>query len=179
LIPRGFDGETVVGRALAESAVPSEADSLGNYTLVVRKSGRMRRRTLIGAVGAGLATAAAGRAGDDGADETEEPEPSESELRLVVENNHSEPQSLTFLLQITWERTTVTEAFESGEIPAGETWEREPQTLEAGEYELAVQIPTLEMETETQWVGHDCPLKEVELELVDDGFRMRTDCPEQ
>ena len=136
----------------------------------------MNRRRLLSATGAGLTVGLAGCA-DDGGDEPAEPAP--SELRIAVENADDEAQTVTFLLRVTRDRSTVVEAFETGRIQPGERWERDPQTLDPGSFELDAEIPGLSMQTMTTWTGEDCPIKTVDLEIREDGFRIRSDCPEE
>ncbi|MFT4946190.1 MAG: hypothetical protein ACI8TL_000423, partial [Natronomonas sp.] len=96
-----------------------------------------------------------------------------------VENDDSRTQSVAFVLQTTRDDLGVIQGFESGEIDPGETWTREPETLEPGEYDLEVQMPILSTNSTLAWVGHECPIKDVEIELRESGFRIRNRCPDE
>lgn len=137
----------------------------------------MRRRRLLGAVGTTLAAGLAGCS--DGSDAAPDPEPAASELRVRVENSDVRTHSVAFLLRTTRDSETTVEGFESGDVEPGETWTREPQTLDPGEYELDIRLPTMEMEAAPTWAGHDCSRKAIEIELRENGFQIRTDCPEE
>ncbi|WP_436903076.1 hypothetical protein [Halovenus halobia] len=54
---------------------------------------------------------------------------------------------------------------------------REPETLEAGEYDLRVEMLVLGEEATIEWAGYECPVKEIGIELRADGFRIRDGCP--
>jgi hypothetical protein len=51
--------------------------------------------------------------------------------------------------------------------------------LLAGEYELDISITEpLSLNSVSRWVGHDCPVKEIELELRENGLRKQDACPD-
>jgi hypothetical protein len=95
---------------------------------------------------------------------------------VSVDNNDTTTHSLDFVLQTTQDRSTTVVSFELTDIEPGETRTRDPETLPAGEYTLEIDLTTQEMGTETAWEGHDCPVKTVDIELREDGFRIQNRC---
>jgi hypothetical protein len=84
--------------------------------------------------------------------------------------------TVQFVLRTTRDQSTTVVGFELADIEPGATETREPETLDPGEYTLEIDLPTQSMGTETAWVGHDCPVKDIDIELREDGFRIQNQC---
>ena len=105
-----------------------------------------------------------------------EPEPAPSELRVSVTNNDTTTHTVQFVLRTTRDQSTTVVGVELADIEPGATRTREPEPLDPGEYSLEVDLTTQEMGTETTWAGHDCPVKRIDIELREDGFRIQNQC---
>jgi len=136
----------------------------------------MKRRELLLAVGAGATAGVAGCSTPE-SEPSPTPTPGPSELRLSVENSADEPRSATFTLTVTSGNFQSVQLFELTGIRPGETRTRDPQDLDAGEYELEVEIPP-DLNSTIEWAGNDCPRKEVTVEIRPNGFRIRDSCPD-
>ncbi|MXR50260.1 hypothetical protein GRX03_01365 [Halovenus sp. WSH3] len=138
----------------------------------------MQRRRILVAAGAALTTGLAGCSGGD-EEPDRRPEPAASELQISVTNDDSRAHSVRFVLDTTREDLTVITGFDAGEIDPGTTWTRESADLEPGSYDLTVDMSTLNTESTLSWIGHECPIKAVEITLRTDGFRIRDRCPDE
>jgi len=129
--------------------------------------------------GTAVVTAVAGCSDSEPSEPTATPQPAPSELRLTVSNNAESAHDVQFVLRITENRSTTVEAFEFTGIEPGETRSRDPQELPAGEYELEMEISEpLSLSSVSRWAGRTCPVKEIELELRENGLRKRDACPD-
>ena len=140
---------------------------------------RVNRRSLLALAGTTVATTLAGCSDSGPSEPTPTPEPAESELRLSVTNNADAAHDVRFVLRVTQARITTVEAFEFTGIEPGESRTMDPQELPAGEYELEMEISEpLMLSSVSRWTGRDCPVKEIELELREDGLRKLDACPD-
>ena len=135
----------------------------------------MRRRHLLATAGT---IAAAGVSGcmDLSEEGSAGPGPSPSELTITVENTASDPRAANFVLHTTRDRTARVEGFSSGAVEPDQTWIWGPETLEAGEYELEITLPSLDMQTTPTWSGNQCLVQKLTITLQDTGFVLQTDC---
>jgi len=141
----------------------------------------VNRRQLLGTAAIGIAASVAGcsTGSDDSPESDPDPEPAASELRLSIKNNSEQTQSATFLLGTTRDRISTVVGFDLADIEPSETRTRDPERLDPGAYTLETELSTLSMRTETSWVGHECPIKHIEIELRPDGFRIQNECLEE
>ena len=137
----------------------------------------MNRRALLTTVLTGL-SATAGCTGTP-SEPTPEPEPEASELRVSVDNNDTTTHSLSFVVKTTRDQSTTVVSFELTDIEPGETRTRDPETLAVGKYTLEIDLTTQEMGTETTWEGHNCPIKDIDIELREDGFSIQNRCVDE
>jgi len=129
--------------------------------------------------GTAVVTVVAGCSDSEPSEPTATPEPAPSELRLTVINNAESAHDVRFVLRITQNQATTVEAFEFTGIEPGEIRTRDPQELPAGEYELEMEISEpLSLSSVSGWAGRTCPVKEIELELRENGLRKRGACPD-
>lgn len=136
----------------------------------------MNRRSVLRAAGASIATAVAGCS--ELTPEAPEPDPPESsELRVSVENATNTAQTVEFVVRVTADTVTTVEAFSLADIPPGETRSAESRELQPGEYELDIQLPN-EFQSSVDWTSGECPVKDVEIQVRTDGFRIRDGCPD-
>ena len=49
----------------------------------------------------------------------------------------------------------------------------DPETLDAGTYDLTIEMPILDTESTRQWAGNECPTKAIDIELRTNGFRIK------
>jgi hypothetical protein len=49
----------------------------------------------------------------------------------------------------------------------------DPETLDAGTYDLTIELPILDTESTRQWAGNECPTKAIDIELRTNGFRIQ------
>ena len=49
----------------------------------------------------------------------------------------------------------------------------DPETLDAGTYDLTIEMPILDTESTRQWAGNECPTKAIDIELRTNGFRIQ------
>lgn len=138
----------------------------------------MKRRTFLHTAGAAGGAGLAG-CSDSGIAPTPtgSPTPAASELRISVENQTDQPRSVTFTLYVFAGRTQIVDTFELADVEPGATRTREPESLQPGRYRLEIELPP-DLQSQTEWVGRECPRKEFTVRTRRNGFLIRNACPD-
>ena len=134
----------------------------------------MHRRRLLSLGVAGLATGIAGCQSST-EEPTSTPTPSESLLRIRVENETDTTREVSFQLDVTTPGPDTGYLFGLRDVQPGTTRETE-RDLPAGRYELRIEFDS--GETTIQWSGNECSEKLVTIRYTDRGIVFSDRCPE-
>jgi len=126
----------------------------------------MYRRRVLAALGTGLTAGGLAGCTAPGEQVTPTPTPGGSRLRIRVENDSDETHDVTFRLNVRTEGVDRYEFFTLTAIEPGTTREADPRDLDAGTYELAVELPL--GSTMIEWAGHECAEKLVVVQFTGD-----------
>ncbi|QSG16129.1 hypothetical protein [Halapricum desulfuricans] len=134
----------------------------------------MYRRRMLTVLGAGLAAGSFAGCADPGEQATSTPTPRPSRLRIRVENESDEIHDVTFRLDVRTAGADRYEFFRLTAIEPGTTREADPRDLEAGTYELAVELPL--GATTIGWAGHECTEKLVVVRFTEGATEVSGRC---
>lgn len=134
----------------------------------------MYRRRVLAVLGAGLTTGGLAGCTAPGEQATSTPTPRPSRLRTRVKNDSDEIHDVTFRLDVRTAGADRYEFFRLTAIEPGTTREVNQRDLEAGTYELAVELPP--GATTIGWAGHECAEKLVVVRFTGGGTEVGGRC---
>lgn len=133
-----------------------------------------RRDLLVGVIGTVTVGALTG-CSESGETETTSPRPQPSRLEIRVENEGEQSRDVTFRLNVQTSGADRYEFFELSSVQPGTTREADPRDLQAGSYELVIELPL--GSTTIQWTGRECADKLIVITFTRDGEVISDRCP--